>query len=130
MLDKQVPHFEHTEVGMFRTRDGEGFVVAADFAELNKYAQFLEDQLLLATIECDFHKFDAQEQKNMKATAIEQRDAVSVKLQELRLAVLAYEKCDVLNPKDVSEKYDAMLKLAQEKELDPASWSKHNVRHT
>ncbi len=118
MLDKRVPHFQPTEVGMFLTKDGEGFVAAEDYAELKQYAQFLEDQLLLATIECDFHKFDAEGQKNMKVKAREQRDAVSVKLQELRQAVLAYEKCDILNPKDVSEKYDAMLKLAQGKSND------------
>lgn len=111
MLDKRVPHFQPTEVGMFLTKDGEGFVAAEDYAELKQYAQFLEDHLLLATMEADFHELNAEEQRNMKVTAREQRDKVTVKLQELRQAVLAFKGCDVDN---MSEKYDAMLKLAQE----------------
>lgn len=113
MLDKRVPHFQPTEVGMFLTKDGEGFVAAEDYAELKQYAQFLEDHLLLATMEADFHELNAEEQKNMKVTAREQRDKVTAKLQELRQAVLAYGECSIDDLANVSEKYDAMLKLAQ-----------------
>lgn len=113
MLNKRVPHFQPTEVGMFLTNDGEGFVAAEDYAELKQYAQFLEDQLLLVTMEADFHKLDAEAQKNMKVTAREQRDKVTEKLQELRQAILAYDKCSIDDPADISEKYDVMLNLAK-----------------